>query len=116
GIVFGLIPALRATRLNLTPALKDSGRSSSGASRSWLTRSRVVIQVSVSLLLFIGAGLLVRTLINLRHVDTGFNENNLLLFSVEPTLLGYKGDRLASLYQRMSERIEAVPGVTATTF
>jgi len=116
GIVFGLIPALRGTRLDLTPALKDSGRSSSGASRSWLTRSLVVVQVSVSLLLLIGAGLLVRTLINLQDIDTGFNENNLLLFSVEPSLLGYKGDRLASLYQRMSERIEAVPGVTATTF
>lgn len=116
GIVFGLVPALRATRLNVTPALKDSGRSSSAATRSWLTRSLVVVQVSVSLLLLIGAGLLVRTLVNLQHVDTGFNEKNLLLFSVEPGLIGYKDERLAALYKQMTERIESVPGVTATTF
>ena len=116
GIVFGLVPALRATRLNLTPALKDSGRSSTVATRSWLTRSLVVVQVSVSLLLLIGAGLLVRTLINLQHVDPGFNESNLLLFTVEPGLIGYKDERLATLYKQMSERIEAVPGVTSATF
>jgi predicted permease len=116
GIVFGLVPALRATRLNVTPALKDSGRSSSVATRSWLTRSLVVAQVSVSLLLLIGAGLLVRTLLNLQRVDTGFNEKNLLLFSVEPGLIGYKDERLAALYKQMTERIEAVPGVSSTTF
>jgi predicted permease len=81
-----------------------------------LTRSLVVVQVAVSMLLLIGAGLLVRTLINLQHVDTGFNEKNLLLFSVEPGLLGYKDDRLANLYRQMCERIEAIPGVTSTTF
>jgi predicted permease len=116
GIVFGLVPALRATRLDLTPALKDSGRSSSVATRSWLTRSLVVIQVSVSLLLLIGAGLLVRTLLNLQQVDAGFNQQNLLLFSVQPALIGYKDDRLAALYKQVSERIEAVPGVTSATF
>jgi predicted permease len=116
GVVFGLVPALRATRLNLTPALKDSGRSSTVATRSWLTRSLVVVQVSVSLLLLIGAGLLVRTLLNLQHVDPGFNESNLLLFTVEPGLIGYKDERLATLYKQMSERVEALPGVTAATF
>jgi predicted permease len=116
GIVFGLVPALRATRLNVTPALKDSGRSSSTAARSWLTRSLVVVQVSVSVVLLVGAGLLVRTLLKLQHTETGFNENNLLLFTVEPGLIGYKDERLADLYKRMTERIEAVPGATATTF
>ena len=116
GLVFGLVPALRATAFDLTPALKESGRSSSAATRSWLTRSLVVIQVSVSVLLLIGAGLLVRTLVNLQRVDPGFNEQNLLLFNVEPGLLGYKGDRLATFYQQMSSRLEAVPGVTSVTF
>jgi predicted permease len=116
GIIFGLVPALRATRLSLTPALKDSARSSSAATRSWLTRSLVVVQVSVSMLLLIGAGLLVRTLLNLQRVDTGFNENNLLLFTVDPGLIGYKDDRLANLYQQMTERVEAMPGVTTATF
>ena len=116
GIVFGLVPALRATRLDLTPALKDSGRSSSFASRSLLSKSLVVAQVSLSLLLLIGAGLLVRTLINLQRVETGFNERNLLLFSVDPSLLGYKDDRLRALYLQMFEHIEAVPGVHSATF
>jgi len=116
GIVFGLVPALRATRLDLTPALKDSGRSSSFASRSLLSKSLVVAQVSLSLLLLIGAGLLVRTLINLQRVETGFNERNLLLFSVDPSLLGYKDDRLRALYLQMFEHIEAVPGVRSVTF
>src|SRR5437660_4453151 len=116
GIVFGVVPAMRATRLELTPALKDSGRSSSFSSRSLLSKSLVVAQVSLSLLLLIGAGLLVRTLINLQRVETGFNERNLLLFSVEPSLLGYKDDRLRALYLQMFEHIEAVPGVHSATF
>ena len=116
GLVFGLPPALRATAVDLTPALKTSGRSSSAATRSWLTRALVVIQVSVSMLLLIGAGLLVRTLLNLQHVDTGFNQQNLLLFNVDPGLLGYKDDRLADFYQKMAARVEAVPGVTSVTF
>jgi predicted permease len=116
GIVFGLVPALRATRLDLTPALKDCGRSSSAASRSLLSKSLVVAQVSLSLLLLIGAGLLLRTLLNLQRVETGFNTRNLLLFSVDPNLIGYKDERLSNLYQQMSERIEAVPGVSSVTF
>jgi predicted permease len=83
GIIFGILPALRATNFDLTPALKDTGRSSSGFSRSWLSKSLVVVQVSLSVLLLIGAGLLIRTLRNLHHVDMGFNANNLLLFKVD---------------------------------
>jgi predicted permease len=116
GIVFGIVPALRATRVDLTPTLKDTGRGSSATTRSLLSRSLVVAQVSLSLLLLIGAGLLVRTLINLQRVETGFNEQNLLLFYADPSLLGYKDDRLKDLYQRLFTRLEAVPGVRAVTF
>ncbi len=116
GIIFGILPALRATDLDLTPALKDSGRNSSGIGRSWLSKSLVVVQVSLSVLLLIGAGLLIRTLRNLQHVDTGFNANNLLLFKVEPSLLGYENEKLADLYQRSFSRLEAVPGVQSVTF
>jgi len=116
GIVFGIVPALRATRFDLTPVLKETSRGSSASTRSLLSRALVVVQVSISLLLLIGAGLLVRTLINLQHVETGFNEQNLLLFNVDPGLLGYKDDRLRDLYQQMFARIEAVPGVRAVTF
>src|SRR6185295_18950750 len=73
GIVFGLAPAWRATRADLTSALKVSNRGSSVITRSRLIKSLVVIQVAMSLVLLVGAGLFVRTLRNLEHVDVGFN-------------------------------------------
>ncbi|MGH9941550.1 MAG: ABC transporter permease [Pyrinomonadaceae bacterium] len=116
GLLFGLAPAWRATRINVTPALKDSTRGSSAASRSLLSRTLIVAQVALSLLLLVGAGLFLRTLVNLQRIETGFNAHNLLLFSVEPGLIGYKDERLAHLYRRMAERLEAAPGVQAVTF
>jgi predicted permease len=116
GIIFGTAPAVRATGVDLTPALKDSGRGSGTASRSVLSRSLVVAQVALSLLLLIGAGLFLRTLLNLRSIDPGFNTRNLLLFTVDPSLIGYKDERLANLYKQIVERIEAVAGVSSVTF
>lgn len=116
GIIFGIAPAWRATRVDLMPTLKDSGRSSSAASRSLLSRGLIVLQVALSLLLLVGAGLFVRTLINLQRVEPGFNTHNLLLFRVQPGLIGYKDEKLAQLYQQMTERLESIPGVQAVTF
>src|SRR5215813_2032727 len=116
GIVFGLAPAWRATKVDLTPALKDSGRGSSAAARSLLSRGLVVMQVALSLLLLVGAGLFVRTLLNLQRVDVGFNTQNLLLFGMSPSLIGYKDERLVQLYGRMAERLEALPGAPKVTF
>ena len=116
GLVFGTVPAWRATRIDPTPALKDGARSSGGASRSLFTKGLVIAQVAISLLLMVGAGLFLRTLVNLQRVELGFDARNLLLFTVEPGLIGYKDERLANLYQQMSERIEGVPGVRSVTF
>ena len=116
GIIFGIVPAWRATKVDLAPALKDNSRGSSAASRSLLSRSLVVAQVALSLLLLVGAGLFLRTLLNLHRVEPGFNTRNLLLFGVRPSLIGYKDENLEQLYQRMFDRIEAVPGVQAVTF
>jgi predicted permease len=116
GIVFGLAPAWRTTQVELTPSLKDGSRASSSIHRSFLSRGLVVVQVALSLLLLVGAGLFVRTLVNLQRVDPGFNTQNLLLFAVEPGLIGYKDDKLRQLYQQISERMETVPGVQAVTF
>ena len=116
GIIFGLAPAWRTTRVDLTPALKDSGRGSSAVHRSLLSRGLVVVQVALSLLLLVGAGLFVRTLLNLQRVDPGFNTQNLLLFEVQPSLIGYKDDKLRQIYGQISERLEAVPGVQGVTF
>jgi predicted permease len=116
GLLFGIAPAWRTTKVDLTPALKDNVRNSSVASRSLLSKSLIVAQVAMSLLLLIGAGLLLRTLMNLQKVEAGFNQQNLLLFTIDPGLIGYKGDRLTNLYKQASERIEALPGVQAVTF
>ena len=115
GLLFGLAPALRATRIDLTPALKDSARSVTGGTRSLLTKSLIVVQVAMSLVLLIAAGLFVRTLRNLQNVDVGFNRENVLLFNVEPGLNGYKNPQIAQLYRRMTERLEALPGVHSST-
>ncbi len=116
GILFGLAPAWRATRVDLAPALKDNFRSSGSSSRSSFTKALIVAQVALSLLLMIGAGLFLSTLLNLRRVNPGFNTSDLLLFDLEPGLSGYEKEPLANLYRQMSERIEAVPGVQSVTF
>jgi predicted permease len=114
GILFGLAPALRATRIDLTPALKENVRGARG-SLSALGKSLVVAQVALSLLLLVGAGLFVRTLRNLEIVELGFNADNLLLFRVDPRLNGYDNEQVARVYQQLIERIEAVPGVRSAT-
>jgi predicted permease len=116
GLVFGLAPAWRSTRVDLTPSLKESGRGSSAVHRSLLSRGLVVFQVALSLLLLVGAGLFVRTLLNLQRVDPGFNTQNLLLFDVQPSLSGYKDEKLRDIYRQIGERLEAVPGVQGVTF
>jgi predicted permease len=114
GILFGLAPALRATKVDLTSALKD-GAGQTGYSRSRLSKGLVVAQVAISLVLLVGAGLFVRTLRNLTRGDLGFNRENLLLFEVSPGEMGYEGERLANLYQQLLERIDATPGVRSAT-
>jgi predicted permease len=116
GILFGLVPAWRATRLDLTTALKESNRSSSGVARSRLSKGLVIAQVTMSLVLLVGAGLFIRTLRNLQQVEVGFNQENLLVFSLRPGANGYKDERLAQLYQQLFARLETLPGVRSATF
>lgn len=116
GVVFGLAPAWRATKVDITPTLKDGGRGSSGASRSRLSRGLVILQVAMSFILLVGAGLFLRSLVNLQRVELGFNPRNLLLFGVNPGSIGYQGEKVAQLYQQFSKRLEAVPGVQKVTF
>ena len=110
GIVFGLVPAFRATRVDLASAMKENSRSVS-ATRSWLSRGLLIIQVALSLVLIVGAGLFLRTLQNLRSVDVGFNTHNLMMFGVSPGLNRYDADRSKQLYRDMTEHLKAVPGV-----
>jgi predicted permease len=115
GMVFGLAPALRATRVDLTPALKDNARNSSSGTRSSLSKALVVVQVALSLVLLIGAGLFTRTLRNLQNLEAGFNRENLVTFGLDPKLNNYPNAQVAQLFQRLLERLEAIPGVRSAT-
>ena len=110
GIVFGILPALRGTGMNVSSALKETSRSVV-AGRSVLGKSLLIVQVAISLVLLIGAGLFLQTLQNLRHVDVGFNPQNLLLFRVNPALNRYDEKKMTGLYHDLIERLGSVPGV-----
>jgi predicted permease len=112
GVVFGLLPALRATRVDLAGALKESGRSVTG-SRTILSKGLVVLQVAMSLVLLVGAGLFLRTLENLKSVDVGFDSKNLLMFNVNPGVNRYDPTRVAQLFRQVLERMSSLPGVTS---
>ena len=116
GILFGLVPVARATQVDLTADLKATS-GSPGKSRAGIGLGKILIvsQVAVSLLLLVGAGLFVRTLRNLKGLNPGFDTERVLLFSVEPTLVGYQGDRLRNLYKELLERVQSIPGVRAVS-
>ena len=113
GVVFGLLPALRATHVDLAGALKESSRSVTG-SRSILSKGLLVLQVAMSLVLLVGAGLFLRTLDNLKSVDVGFDSTNLLMFNVNPSVNRYDADRSARVFRQVLERMSSLPGVRAS--
>ena len=115
GMLFGIAPALRATRFDLNSALKDGSRGSIGV-RTRLSKGLLVAQVAMSLVLLVGAGLFLTTLRNLRRVDVGFDTMNLMLFRVSPALAGYDKPRTASLYDELQGRLAALPGVRGVGF
>jgi len=111
GIMFGLAPAMRATRVDLTTALKDAARAVSGGVRPLrLGNALVVVQVALSLVLLTGAGLVVRSLQRLQKLDAGFDRRNVLTFGLELPR-GYKDDQVFSLSQQILARIKNLPGV-----
>jgi predicted permease len=112
GVIFGLLPALRTTRVDLAGAMKESSRSVTG-SRSTLSKGLLVLQVAMSLVLLVGAGLFLRTLDNLKRVDVGFDSRNLLMFNVNPGVNRYDVDRSALVFRQVLQRMSSLPGVTA---
>jgi predicted permease len=113
GVVFGIAPALRVTS-HAAAGLRDR-RATAAAGGTWLSRSLLVTQIAISLVLLVGAGLFLRTVQNLRHVDVGFNPDHLVLFRVSPLLNGYDQVRIETLYDEMTRRLRALPGVAAVT-
>ena len=118
-LIFGTVPAFRATRLRLTDTLK-AGRGPQGAAsgKNPLAKALVVSQVALSLVLMAGAGLFLRSLVNLNNVDTGFNKENVLRLEIDSSSAGYTpGEpREVALNQQIEERVSALPNVKAASF
>jgi predicted permease len=117
GILFGLVPALQATRVDLVSALKQTRAGDPGLRlrRSWLrvnaSQALVTGQIAVSLLLLVAAGLFLRTLSNLDAVQLGFNREHLLLFSVNAKQAGYRDAELVRFYENLRAQFQAIPGI-----
>lgn len=110
-ILFGLLPAFQAARPDLAPVLKDQAGSVAGSGQAFWRKLLVSAQVGLSLLLLIGAGLFTSTLRNLKNLNPGFQVNNLLSFSVDPTLNGYDAPRSKLFFKQLTEKVGALPGV-----
>ncbi len=115
GILFGLVPALQGTRPNLAPTLKDqAGAVVGGGAPVRLRKALVTAQVTLSLLLLIGAGLFIRSLQNLRDLGPGFRPDHLVAFNIDPSLNGYNVERTKAFYQRLTDIVGAIPGIQST--
>ncbi len=114
-LVFGLLPAVRGSRTEITLSLKDRSGAASASGIS-LRRMLVGIQVALSLLLLVGAGLFVRTLRNLDSLGPGFPTDHLLTFRIDPSLNGYSDEQTKSFYQRLDINLQTMPGVESVGF
>ena len=115
GLLFGMAPSLQATRTQVSSGLKDNQQTSTRRNRNLTGRTLVIIQVSLSMLLLTGAGLFVRTLINLNRTHLGFDPNNLLLFDLQPPQTRYPDAKGVALYQAIEGRLASLPGVESVT-
>jgi predicted permease len=119
GLLFGLAPALRGSRVDVTAWLKGDalvGQGRKGRLRLGFAKALVALQTALSVLLLVGAGLFVRTLRNLENENLGFNQGHLLLFSLEPESSGYDKHRTQSLYQELQRRMGGFPGVLSVSY
>jgi predicted permease len=115
GILFGTFPVWHAMRHDVNPALKDGTHATAGRRSAWLGKALVVLQVSLSTILLIGAGLFVRTLINLTRTPLGFRTDHMLLFKLDPPRLRYSDEKMLALYRQLEEKFAAIPGVRSVT-
>jgi Acidobacterial duplicated orphan permease len=121
GILFGLAPALQATRVDVIPALKETrGGRVRGRARRFgiplgLSHALVVLQIAISLVLVVAAGWFVRTLANLHSVNLGFNAENVLIFHLNASQAGYKDAAIKRFYDDLQHRLQTIPGVRGAT-
>ena len=115
-LLFGLVPALRASRPDLVEALKDGPTLFGGAGRSRMRNTLVIVQVALSIVLLTTAGLFLRSLGNASTIDIGFNPDNILIMSVDPKLQNYSHDKSVQFLSQLRERVSALPGVRSVSF
>jgi predicted permease len=112
GIIFGLLPALQCTKPDVAPTLKDTvGGIVGGGASVRFRKGLVAAQVTLSLLLLVGAGLFIRSLRNLRDMGPGFATGNLVAFNVDPSLNGYDAERAKIFFRQLTDQINGIPGV-----
>ena len=110
-VLFGLIPALRATRIKLAASMKEQGMANETISRSLLSRILIASQIALSLVLLVAASLFGRTLRNLQNLDLGFQRQNIAILQIDPASVGYSGQRLRIFYDHLLERTRTLSGV-----
>jgi predicted permease len=115
-LLFGLVPALRASRPDLVGSLKDGPSVPGGMGRSRLRNTLVVVQVALSLVLLATAGLFLRSLGNASSIDIGFKSDNLLIMTMDPKLQSYSHDKTVQFLAQLRERVSALPGVRSVSF
>ncbi|HTM49203.1 MAG TPA: ABC transporter permease [Bryobacteraceae bacterium] len=116
GVLFGLAPALQSTRAELAGTLKDQAGSVTSAAAIRFRKTLVIAQVTLSLLLLIGAGLFIRSLEKLRTIDPGFRTNKLLSLALDPTLNGYSRPDTRNFYKNLQQTLSELPGVQSVAF
>jgi predicted permease len=114
-VIFGLAPALSASRINLVAVVKGAGGSSLGAGRLSMRNLLVVAQIAVSVVVLVCAGLFLRSLRNVQTADLGFNIENLVSMQLDPELLGYKAEEGKRFYAELARRAASLPGVDSAT-
>ncbi len=116
-VLFGTAPAFYATRRDLAPSLKEGRGTIPTQSRSLLARGLIIGQVALSLVLLVGAGLFLRSLVNLMNVDTGFNKQNVAVMGIDPGGAGYQPDaRLKTVMQQVEQQVSSLPSVQNASF
>src|SRR5581483_1989386 len=114
-VLFGLIPALRATGLDVSSALRTQGRGIAGAGKMAIGRWLVIAQVALSMLLLVGAGMLARSTMALANADIGVARDHLIIAEIDAQRSGYEGARMIALLRDLTDRMKQIPGVVAVT-
>ena len=113
GVLFGIVPALQASKLNVTSALKEGGRSGEGHRRTSARSLLLIGEVALSLMLLVGAGLMIKSFLRLQEIRPGFNAHNVLLANLALPYPKYRDEQFEEFFRQLKERLEASPGVQA---